>query len=193
MEEGTSFWKDKWCSNSTLGQLFPELYSRALEPAGSVLSQWSHSGWDIKLPLSNQVEGIQKREELLQLCLVTFSCNVMEKDHPSWEWDPKRLFSVKNAYFRLNNGGLQFPYAKVIWTTKVPPKIKAFIWLVINEALLTWDNLMKRGWTGPGICVTCVGDEEIIDHLFLHCSYARYISEKLSVCLNLSTPQLPTT
>ena len=137
--------KDKWCSSVPLRRILPKLYSWAQDPAGSVLSHWPHSDWDIKVPLSNQEEKVQKREELLQLLPDNFSCNVTEKECPSWEWDPKRIFTMKNAYFRLNNGGLRCPYAKIIWSVKVPPKIKIFIWLVIIETLLTWDKVMKRG------------------------------------------------
>jgi hypothetical protein len=31
------------------------------------------------------------------------------------------------------------------WT----PKIKIVLWITIPNKLLTWDNLIKRGWNGP--------------------------------------------
>ena len=40
--------------------------------------------------------------------------------------------------------GLQCPFVKVIWNVKTPLKIKVFLWLIINKAILTWDNLRKK-------------------------------------------------
>ena len=41
---------------------------------------------------------------------------------------------------------------KHIWSGTLPKKNNFFIWLALMNKLLTWDNLQKRGWTGPGIC-----------------------------------------
>ena len=46
-------------------------------------------------------------------------------------------FLVKNAYLRLNDGGLRCLLDKVILKIKAPLKIKAFLWLVVNRATLT--------------------------------------------------------
>ena len=53
-----------------------------------------------------------------------------------------------------------------IWNRALPRKIGCFTWLVFRNKIPTWDNLQKRGWTGPGICVLCNLDEEAISHLF---------------------------
>jgi hypothetical protein len=33
-----------------------------------------------------------------------------------------------------------------IWKTKIPYKIKIFLWLVEKRAILTKDNLIRRKW-----------------------------------------------
>lgn len=44
----------------------------------------------------------------------------------------------------VNDAGPSF---KIIWKGKVPAKIKVFIWLVENNAILTnKDNMIKRKW-----------------------------------------------
>lgn len=55
----------------------------------------------------------------------------------------KGSFSVKSVYNALstNENG---PYHKKIWQGKIPAKIKIFLWLVLNNAVLTKDNLVKR-------------------------------------------------
>lgn len=57
-----------------------------------------------------------------------------------------------------------------ICTGSLPWKISCFIWLALMNKLLTWDNLQKRGWTGPGICALCSRDEDSVQHLFFHCT-----------------------
>ena len=49
----------------------------------------------------------------------------------------KEVFLVKNAYYRLNDEGLRCPVASIIWKIKVPLKVRPFVRLVINKAILT--------------------------------------------------------
>jgi len=45
----------------------------------------------------------------------------------------------------------------------------------LNQSILTWDNLIRRGFNGPGICVLCAANDENIDHLFVFCRFTRDI------------------
>ena len=55
---------------------------------------------------------------------------------------------------------------------KTPSTIEEnfFLWLAMNNKLLTCDKLMKRGYMGPEICALCRGEEESCSHLFIMCS-----------------------
>lgn len=66
----------------------------------------------------------------------------------------------------MNDSG---PYHKKIWKGKIPAKIKIFLWLMMNNAILTKDNLLKRKWTRDPSCYFCENDENI-SHLFFQCS-----------------------
>jgi hypothetical protein len=60
-------------------------------------------------------------------------------------------FSVKSLY--KSSKCLQIPVPfKFLWKTKLPHKIKVFLWLALKNKILTKDNLKKKG-TGraPGI------------------------------------------
>lgn len=48
-------------------------------------------------------------------------------------------------------------------------KIQLFIWLVHQRKILTWENLLKKGFTGPSKCYLCGLQEEIMDHLLNLC------------------------
>lgn len=61
-----------------------------------------------------------------------------------------------------------------IWKSKIPAKIKVFLWLMMNNATLTKDNLLKRKWSGDPSCYFCDNDENI-SHLFFQCSTAKTV------------------
>jgi hypothetical protein len=71
-----------------------------------------------------------------------------------------------------------------LWKSKLPQKIKVFIWLVVRNKILTKDNLKKRNWKGSQDCCFCGGDESI-NHLFFHCPIAKYVWRVIQVALNL--------
>jgi len=56
-------------------------------------------------------------------------------------------------------------YHKILWKGKIPTKIKIFMWLLMNDAILTKDNLLKRKWQGDPTCYFC-DEPESISHLF---------------------------
>jgi hypothetical protein len=96
-----------------------------------------------------------------------------DNDLVLWQLGGKGKFSVSSVYNALstNDSG---PYHKMIWKGKIPAKIKNFLWLVTNNAILTKDNLIKRKWTGSPICHFC-DEEENISHLFFQCSMAKAV------------------
>lgn len=50
-----------------------------------------------------------------------------------------------------------------------------FTWLVVKEAALTQENLMKRGIHRCPRCFFCEQQAETINHLFLHCKVTRQL------------------
>ena len=75
------------------------------------------------------------------------------------------------------------PY-KFWWKIKIPLRIKTFLWLILKKSILTRDILLKKGGKCSPNCLFC-GQEESIDHLFLHCPLARYIWNVVSVATGL--------
>jgi len=65
------------------------------------------------------------------------------EDQVTWQLGKNSLFSVKSLYNALTQSDTG-PAHKLIWKGKAPPKIKLFIWLMTNSALLTKDNLIRR-------------------------------------------------
>jgi hypothetical protein len=73
-----------------------------------------------------------------------------------------------------------------LWTWKIPLKVKLFIWLILEQRILTWENLVKRGFLGPSRCVLCGKDEEIVYHLFVDCIFKKYIWSSILKDLKLN-------
>lgn len=64
---------------------------------------------------------------------------VDEADAVNWRLEKSGKFSVKSMYNGLtkNNYGI---YHKRIWKGKISPKIKSFMWLRTNDAVLAKDR-----------------------------------------------------
>ena len=64
-----------------------------------------------------------------------------------------------------------FPW-KGIWKIKNPKRVAFFMWIAAHGQILTLDNLMLRGLSLVNQCCMCCCNEEIVDHLLLHCLVA---------------------
>ena len=100
-------------------------------------SHWSDNAWNLKVPDEVQEVYIGQREDILDLLPPFLPAYAGVDDDPTWEWGHKCVFSVKSGYLMLNDRGLRFPFAKVIWNVKAPLKVRAFLWLVTKRAILT--------------------------------------------------------
>jgi hypothetical protein len=75
------------------------------------------------------------------------------------------------------------PYHKKVWKAKIPEKIKIFLWFILNNAILTKDNMVKRKWPGDPMCYFCQQDETTT-HLLFQCSVAMDVWAIIAVCLD---------
>ncbi|CAN1167553.1 Putative ribonuclease H protein At1g65750 [Linum perenne] len=107
---------------------------------------------------------------------------------PCWDLNASGIFSVSSYYRALVHGGSpgwdNFPSA-LIWLSDVPTKVSGFAWQVFHGCISTFDNLQRRGFIGPNICVLCRAGLESVSHLFLFCPFSVQVwttfSSKLSI------------
>lgn len=91
-------------------------------------------------------------------------------DEVIWTHDEKGLFTVKSLYNWFVRDSPNHPFVR-IWKAKIPLKIKIFLWLLEQNALLTKENTLRRNWIGDGTCYFCT-QSETCQHLFFfmpHC------------------------
>jgi hypothetical protein len=62
-------------------------------------------------------------------------------------------------------------WVQCLWQTKIPLKIKIFLWQVINDNIQSAEQLKKRNWPGSIDCKMC-GQAESTNHIFFHCALA---------------------
>ena len=85
--------------------------------------------------------------------------------------------------FNTSNNQIEHWEWKMIWKVEIPNKVASpltsskkkkktcacFIWLLAREAVLTQDNLCRRGYQLCSRCYRYGSVPETISHLFLHC------------------------
>jgi hypothetical protein len=57
----------------------------------------------------------------------------------------------------------------------------------MENMILTWENLQRRGWQGPGICALCKKDLDTSQHLMLHCTFSQQVWTGLLAALKINT------
>jgi hypothetical protein len=89
--------------------------------------------------------------DLLQDCALTDN----KADCVLWALDRKNQFSTKSLHRFLTDRGTTSRVAGYIWRSKVPLKIKLFLWQMVNNKLQVAVNLKKKGWKG-GFFLLCL-------------------------------------
>jgi ribonuclease HI len=110
------------------------------------------------------------------------------EDMLRWGYKPQGTFSTREVY-QLKTQSNLLPAPKIwnkIWSLKHWPKITLFLWLVSHSSILTWDNLTKRGFVGPSLCILCGEAEETMNHLLNSCPYTAQIWDQAAIIMRTS-------
>ncbi|CAN4123762.1 unnamed protein product [Withania somnifera] len=127
-------------------KLFPGIYCLVSQQESTIAELWTPPGWnfvfrrhlnDWEIPRVTEFFGIIEHFSGLETGL----------DRLQRLGNNKRTFKVSAAYRKLNHPYLQVPkwLQKHNWKGKIPHKVACFEWLLAKEAVLTQEDLMKRG------------------------------------------------
>ena len=91
----------------------------------------------------------------------------------SWYWifDPEGGYSVKSCY-RASQGvfsSQQCSVWKKIWSLKVPPKVRNFMWRVGFDCLPTATKLLTKHVHISPVCQRCHNADETSIHILFEC------------------------
>ncbi|KAE8781339.1 hypothetical protein D1007_45375 [Hordeum vulgare] len=85
--------------------------------------------------------------------------NHMEDDIV-WKQANDGVYSASTAYKAQFLGLTLSPMDLMVWKAWVPPKVKFFAWLALQNHIWTTDRLKKRGWANCGLCPLCKREME---------------------------------
>ena len=166
-----SFWLDKWLGGMSLKDRYPDIFTLAQHQQKTVAEMWTQ-GWDLIFRRNLNDWEIPRILELFKV-LESFQGIQTGEDYLWWQGHNKGSYKVKEGYKQKITGGIQdfkWPW-KQIWRIKVPHKVPCFTWLLAKEAVLTFDNVAKRGISLCNRCSLCGKANETLRHLFLHCNF----------------------
>lgn len=90
-------------------------------------------------------------------------------DKVTWVLEKSGIYTTKSMYRMLAHRGVVNYRMRKVWGSKIPLKIKIFLWLAMQNRLQTGVNLKGRKWKGSHMCMIC-NAPETTDHIlfFLH-------------------------
>ncbi|XP_078158180.1 uncharacterized protein LOC144553861 [Carex rostrata] len=104
----------------------------------------------------------------------------------NWRWTTSGIFSCASAYRMMHDTGERSIYYNVLWKLKIPPKVRIFLWLMMDNKILTQEVLTIRGCQVQSGCKLCnSSDLETRDHIFWECPYATSIWRGLTAQQNI--------
>eukprot|EP00253_Pinus_taeda_P022878 PITA_22878 len=183
--ETTFFWEDAWQQLPRLATPELENIKRECQSRGNyrVHQYWSNGNseqdWREWSPLNT--DNSSARNDNIRNLLSTLNKRKIrtstERDKVRWGMKGSGNFTLKEAREQLEHYeyGEVMPWSIKVWDALFWPKIKTFLWLLMQGKTLTWENLCKKGFSGPSICPLCRAVEESINHLFNTCEWAEYL------------------
>lgn len=103
-------------------------------------------------------------------------CSTAELDLLGWSYNEDGIYTVKSGYWLSTHlpeydDGLPIPGDPIVkqkmWKTRLPPKLKHFLWRLLSHSLPTGSNLQRRHAIRDSQCRRCCQHEETEKHLFL--------------------------
>lgn len=100
----------------------------------------------------------------LMATIHTSSVHSQSRDKLTWGSNRDGSYLIKEGYLHLSSREILtdlWPW-KLIWRTKMPPKVVCFSWIILRG----------RKFYIANICYKCFCNPQSISHLFLHCTGA---------------------
>eukprot|EP00253_Pinus_taeda_P007787 PITA_07787 len=180
------FWTDSWQQLPCINNIIQDIPNQDPTQQEKINQFWTtnntsdHREWKVTsaiLPYGTAETQEALAEELKKR-------RILKEDGPDslrWGYEEKGTFTSKEAYHILIKGNyIKDKIWERIWQPPIWPKISTFLWRLTHNRILTWDNLRKRKFAGPSICLNCKIEDESAAHLMHLCPLSRQIWEKVS-------------
>jgi hypothetical protein len=144
-------WKARFCEDVWLGECplklrFDRLYEISREQKWVVAKVVERD--EINLPFRRRLGDLETREwEELEECLSRVHLSE-EEDTIKWALTKNGLFSVASLYKHCAFSGVVDVRMEELWNSKIPLKMKKFVWLVYQNRIQTAGNLIRKNGKG---------------------------------------------
>ncbi|XP_048599212.1 uncharacterized protein LOC125579275 [Brassica napus] len=187
--QNTKIWKDSWISSNSQLKPFGPINESALDLRVSDLLtddlQWNKMRIDQLLPeFSSQIQCIKPSKEGAEDIFVWLPLQTgvySTKSGYNSQALPPMIPSLPAPINAQSNQ--EFSWIKDIWSVKTSPKLKIFLWSIIQGALPIGAELQRRGMMAAGHCPRCKEVETSMHTLFL-CPFAKEVWKHIPI----STP-----
>jgi hypothetical protein len=168
--EKISFWTDWWVGDGPLAIRFPRLFDISSNKSISVALALPVSPASLSFRRSFGPEELELWTALVQETSVVSLSTL--PDSVSWGLESNGKFSVSSIYRKINQGP-SLPHESLLWSAKLPLKIKIFLWQLAKGRLPSNAQINRRHGASDGKCVLC-GQVETVDHIFFNCHLATF-------------------
>ncbi|KAM0826096.1 hypothetical protein ACQ4PT_069108 [Festuca glaucescens] len=176
----TLFWEDAWVCGLTVEAIAPDLVKLVrpgLRKRRTVRDGLAGNSWPRDIAGELSVDAVV---QYLRLWAAVQDVRASSGDgggHDSfaWKWHEDGRFSSRSAYRVLFHGTVGLPGAPLVWHSFAPLKYKMHAWLALRRRCWTADRRLRRGLPSHTLCPLCNAVDETLDHLSLHCTFARGI------------------
>jgi len=169
--ESTLFWEDVWISKVPLKLLFPTVYSYCRVKNVTVNQSFVEGELSFDFRRTFSLEDIQEWEDLNQL-VQDVPLN-RDPDQVIWVLEKSKTYTIKSMYRFLTFRGVINKRFQQLWRSKLPMKLKVFMWLALQNRLQTGTALEEKKWKGDQRCGLCRVDEDV-DHILFRCVMAQF-------------------
>jgi hypothetical protein len=170
--ERVLFWEDVWLGRTPLKLTFSKLYEYCRNKDCLISECYKDGEWviDFKRPLL-QAEVVCWEALLDQLKAVRLNDR---QDKAVWKLEKTGNYSTKSMYRCLSHRGIVNQRIRRVWKSKLPMKLKVFMWLACQNRIQSGEALKKMNWKGDPSCAVC-GRLESADHILFECLLPKFV------------------
>jgi hypothetical protein len=169
------FWHNNWLDGESPKYLAPNLFQLVKRKNKTVQQELRNNSWIRSL--SNRITSATHIEEFASLWIRIQDVQLLQgvQDSITWRWRPDGSYSTRSAYRIQFKGSYRRFRTDQIWRAHAENKCKVFTWILLQEKILTADNLEERGRPHQEHCALCNGPLETGLHLCLLCPFAKVV------------------
>jgi hypothetical protein len=128
------FWEDAWAGRVPLKIQYPDLYKICDDQDALVSDCFDEGDWEIGFRRSLTCGDAEQFQTLLNI-LRDIRLDASAHDELEWVLDKSKSFTTKSLYRFMTHRGVVIANSQSIWNTKLPLKIKIFLWQLSNNKL----------------------------------------------------------